>query len=49
MLLSSESKAIQDDDLKALVEADPSQTIREIVDGLNVSKTAVTDDSKRLG
>ncbi|VDO60605.1 unnamed protein product [Heligmosomoides polygyrus] len=46
---SGRPTAMQDDDLKAFVDDDPSQTVREIVDGLGVSKTAATDDLKRFG
>lgn len=35
--------------MKAFLETNPSQTIREISEGLGVSETAVADGLKRLG
>lgn len=39
----------QDGDLWAFVEADPTQTVREIANGLRVRTSAVTGGLKRLG
>ena len=38
---SGRPKAIPDEDLKAFVEADPSQTVREIAEKLGVDKSTV--------
>lgn len=41
--------AIDDDDLKALVEANPRTTVRELAEELGVSKTTVSDHLHRIG
>ncbi|KAK5641046.1 hypothetical protein RI129_009593, partial [Pyrocoelia pectoralis] len=46
---SARPTVIQDNDLKTLVEADPSQTVVGIAEELGVSHTAVTDGLKRIG
>ncbi|VDO21190.1 unnamed protein product [Heligmosomoides polygyrus] len=43
-----EKRPCNDDDLKDFVEASSSQTVRDIAEGLEGSKTAVTDGLKRL-
>ena len=40
---------IQDEDLRTLVETDPSQTVREMAEELGVSFHAVFDGLKRVG
>lgn len=46
---SGRPTVIQDDNLKAMVEADPSQTVRGIAEELGVSHHAVEDGLKRIG
>lgn len=47
-LRSGRPTDIEDDGLKAFVEANPSQAVREIAEGLGVSETADTDGLKHL-
>lgn len=46
---SGRPRATPDEDLKAVVEDDPSQTVREIAEKLGLSKSSVADGLKRIG
>lgn len=46
---SGRPRVIQDEDLRTLVETDPSQTVRGIAEELGVSSHAVFDGLKRIG
>ena len=46
---SGRPRVIEDEDLRTLVETDPSQTVRGIAEELGVSSHAVFDGLKRFG
>ena len=46
---SGRPTVIQDEDLRTIVETDPSQTVREMVEELGVSSHAVLDGLKCIG
>ena len=46
---SGRPTVIQDEDLRTLVETDPSQTVREMAEELGVSSHAVFDGLKHIG
>ena len=46
---SGRPKAISDEDFRGILEADPSQTVREIAEELGLGKSTVADGLERIG